>query len=76
LGSQLNDREGYYRKRIGPLTLRVGKAVDEFISMLSSKIASKLEAGQQDMELEIGRVPLFIAAHAIYKGETCHPKTL
>lgn len=61
---------------IGPLTLQVGKAVDEFIGMLSSEIVDKLETGQQDMELEIERVPLFTAAHAIYKGDKAHPKLL
>jgi len=61
---------------IGPLTLQVGKAVDKFISMLSSEILSKLEAGQQDIELTIGRLPLFAAAHAIYKGDKAHPKIL
>ena len=61
---------------IGPLTLQVGKAFDEFISMLSSEIVGKLEVGQQNIELEIQRVPLFQAAHAIYKGEEFQPKTL
>ena len=61
---------------IGPLTLQVGKAVDEFNDMLGSKIAGKLEAGKRDIELKIPQVPVFTAAHAVYKGDTAHPKTL
>lgn len=61
---------------IGPLTLQVGKAVDEFNDMLGSKIARELEAGKQDIELDIPQVPVFTAAHAVYKGDTAHPKIL
>jgi len=65
---------------IGPLTLQVGKAVDKFndvlCSTLGSKIAGELAAGKRDIELEIPQVPVFTAAHAVYKGDTVHPKIL
>ena len=61
---------------IGPLTLQVGKAVDEFDDLLGSKIAGELKAGKQDIELEIPQVPVFTAAHAVYKGDMAHPKIL
>jgi hypothetical protein len=61
---------------IGPLTLQVGKAVDEFNDILGSKIAGELQAGKRDIELEIPQVPVFTAAHAVYKGDTAHPSIL
>ena len=61
---------------ISPLTLQACKAVDEFISMLSSEILGKLEAGQQDIEFTMMRTPLLLAAHAICKGNEVHPKIL
>jgi hypothetical protein len=61
---------------IGSLTLQVGKAIDKLNDILGSKIAGELQAGKRDIELEIPEVPVFTAAHAVYEGDTAHPKIL
>ena len=61
---------------LGPLTLKVAEAVDEYANKLTYKISDKLCAEQQDVEFTIIRIPLFIAAHDIYKGSNAHPKIL
>jgi len=61
---------------VGPLTIEVGKTYDGFIRMLGYDMVSKAATGQNNIEVEILEVPLFQAAHAVYKGRNFQPNIL
>jgi hypothetical protein len=65
---------------LGPLTLQVGKAADEYYNRLSHEVTSKLTTmvneGQQHIEFAMIRTPLIVAAHGIYKSKEVNPKIL
>lgn len=65
---------------LGPLTLQVGKAFDEYSNRLSHEIANKLATmvnlKETSIEFTMLLTPVIRAASAVYKGEEFHPKIL
>ena len=61
---------------IGPLTIRVGKAVEECCGALGSKIAAVLDTRPPGIEVTMPAVPVFAAAHSVWKGDWAHPRLL
>jgi hypothetical protein len=61
---------------IGPLTIRVGKAVEECCAALDPKIAAVLDTRPPGIEVTMPTVPVFAAAHSVWKGGWAHPRLL
>ena len=65
---------------IGPLTLQVGKIVDEYYNRLgyvvASKLATMIDEGQRHIDFPMRRIPLLVAARGVYRSEEVSPEIL
>lgn len=61
---------------IGPLTLRIGKAVQDCVATLGSKVAAVLDNSPRSIQITMPTAPILGAAYAVSKGDWAHPRIL
>lgn len=61
---------------IGPLTIRVAKTLEECFDTLGSGIAAVLVTQPQAIEVTMPTVPVFGAAHSVWRGGGSHPRMI